>query len=178
MQWAILERIEFGRIVALGVVVAAAVIDVRTRRIPNLLTFGTAGVALIYALWTNGLHGLALSAAGWATGIAVFLPMFLLRGMGAGDVKLLGAVGSWLGPGAVLYAALYSALAGGVLALIVGAMHGYLGKAFSNLWGLLTFWRTAGIQPLPGLTIDDAPGPRLAYGVAIAAGTFVAVWLK
>ena len=178
MQWAIPERVEFGRIVALGVVVVAAVIDVRTRRIPNILTFGSTGAALLYALWMNGLHGLALSAGGWATGIAVFLPMFLLRGMGAGAVKLLGAVGSWLGPGAVLYAALYSALAGGVLALIVGAMHGYLGRALSNLWGLLTFWRTAGIQPLPGLTIDDAPGPRLAYGVAIAAGTFAAVWLK
>jgi prepilin peptidase CpaA len=167
-----------GRVVVLGVVVAAAVIDVRTRRIPNVLTFGSAAVALIYAFGTAGLHGLALSAGGWATGIGLFLPMFLLRGMGAGDVKLLGAVGAWLGPAGVLYAALYSVLAGGVLALIVGAVHGYLGKALSNLWGLLGFWRTAGIQPLPGLTIDDAAGPRLAYGVAIAAGTIAAVWLK
>jgi prepilin peptidase CpaA len=96
--------------------------------------------------------------------------------MGAGDVKLLGAVGGWLGPAGVLYAALYSVLAGGVLALIVGAIHGYLGKALSNLWGLLGFWRTAGIQPLPGLTIDDAAGQM--GGVAIAAGTLAAVWLK
>src|SRR5580765_7538043 len=162
---------DLGRVAVLGVVGAAAVIDVRTRRIPNVLTFGAAAVALFYALWTAGLHGLALSAAGWATGIGLFLPMFLLRGMGAGDVKLLGAVGGWLGPAGVLYAALYSVLAGGVLALVVGAIHGYLGKALSNLWGLLGFWRTAGIQPLPGLTIDDAAGPRLAYGVAIAAGT-------
>lgn len=169
---------ELGRVIVLGVVGAAAVIDVRSRRIPNVLTFGAAAAALLYASWTAGLHGLALSAGGWAVGIALFLPMFLLRGMGAGDVKLLGAVGGWLGPAGVLYAGLYSVLAGGVLALIVGAIHGYLGKALSNLWGLLMFWRTAGIQPLPGLTIDDAPGPRLAYGVAIAAGTCAAVWLK
>lgn len=162
----------------LGIVAAAAVIDVRTRRIPNLLTFGSAALAGVYALLTGGLNGLGLSAAGWAIGIALFLPMFLLRGMGAGDVKLLGAVGGWLGPIGVLYAALYSVVAGGVLALIVGAIHGYLGKALHNLWGLLGFWRTAGIQPLPGLTIEDAPGPRLAYGVAIAAGTAAAVWLK
>jgi prepilin peptidase CpaA len=167
-----------GRLIVLGVVGAGAVIDVRTHRLPNILTFGAAGLALIYAFATAGLHGLALSAAGWATGIGLFLPMFLLRGMGAGDVKLLGAVGGWLGPAGVLYAGLYSVLAGGVLALIVGARHGYLGKALANLWGLLMFWRTAGIQPLPGLTIDDAPGPRLAYGVAIAAGTCAAVWLK
>jgi prepilin peptidase CpaA len=169
---------ELGHIVVLGVVATAAVIDIRTRRIPNLLTFGAAAAAVAYHVWTTGLHGLALSVAGWAVGIALFLPMFLLKGMGAGDVKLLGAVGAWLGTMGVLFAGLYSVLAGGVLALVVGAMHGYLGKAFSNLWGLLGFWRTAGIQPLPGLTIEDSAGPRLAYGVAIAVGTFAAVWLK
>jgi len=169
---------ELERIVALAVVATAAVIDIRTRRIPNLLTFGSAAAAVAYHVWTSGLHGLALSVAGWAVGIALFLPMFLLKGMGAGDVKLLGAVGAWLGTMGVLFAALYSVLAGGVLALIVGGMHGYLGKAFSNLWGLLGFWRAAGIQPLPGLTIEDSAGPRLAYGVAIAAGTFAAVWLR
>ena len=169
---------DLGRIVVLVVVGAAAVIDVRTRRIPNLLTFGAAAAALPYHLWVGGLHGLAQSTAGWAVGIVIFLPMFLLRGMGAGDVKLLGAVGAWVGPLLVLYVALYSVLAGGVLALIVGAKHGYLGKAFSNLWALLAFWRTAGIRPLPGMTIEDSAGPRLAYGVAIATGTLAAVWLK
>ena len=121
---------------------------------------------------------MGVSAAGWAIGIGLFLPLFLLGGMGAGDVKLLGAVGAWIGPTAVLYAGLYSALAGGVLALVVGARHGYLRRAFSNLWGLLVFWRTVGIQPLPGLTIDDSKGPRLAYGIAIAAGTLAVVWFK
>ena len=135
-------------------------------------------LAFGYYAVNGGLHGLALSAAGWAIGIALFLPMFLLRGMGGGDVKLLGAVGAWLGPLGALYAGLYSVLAGGVLALIVGIVRGYLGKAFKNLWGLVAFWRTAGIQPLPGLTIEDAAGPRLAYGVAIAAGTLAVVWLK
>lgn len=165
-------------IVVLGVVLTAAVIDVRTHRIPNILTFGSAAAALVYHLWTAGAHGLGASAAGWAIGVGLFLPMFLLRGMGGGDVKLLGAVGSWLGPMGALYAGLYSVLAGGVMALVVGGMHGYLGKAFSNIWGLLGLWRTAGIQPLPGLTIEDSVGPRLAYGVAIAVGTLATVWLK
>lgn len=164
-------------IVVLGVVLTAAVIDVRTRRIPNILTFGSAAAAFGYHAWSAGAPGFGASAGGWALGVALFLPMFLLRGMGAGDVKLLGAVGAWLGPRGVLYAGLYSVLAGGVLALVVGGMHGYLGKAFSNIWGLLGVWRTAGIQPLPGLTIEDSVGPRLAYGVAIAAGTLATVWL-
>jgi len=166
------------RILILGVVLTAAVIDVRTHRIPNILTFGSAAVALVYHAWTGGLSGLGASAGGWAIGVALFLPLFLLRGMGGGDVKLLGAVGAWLGPMGVLHAGLYSVLAGGVLALVIGGMHGYLRKAFSNIWGLLGMWRTAGIQPLPGLTIEDSVGPRLAYGVAIAAGTVATVWLK
>ena len=169
---------ELGRILVLGVVGTAAAIDVRTHRIPNMLTFGAAVAALVYHGWTSGFGGLGMSAAGWAVGIGLFLPMFLLRGMGAGDVKLLGAAGAWLGPMGALYAGLYSVLAGGVLALVVGMRHGYIGKAFSNLWKLMGFWRAAGIQPLPGLTIEDSAGPRLAYGVAIAAGTLVAVWLK
>ena len=169
---------EFKDIVVLGVVLTAAVIDVRTHRIPNILTFGSAAVALVYHTWTAGAPGLAASAGGWAIGVGLFLPMFLLRGMGGGDVKLLGAVGAWVGPRGVLYAGLYSVLAGGILALVIGGMHGYLGKAFSNIWGLLGVWRTAGIQPLPGLTIEDSVGPRLAYGVAIAAGTVATVWLK
>jgi prepilin peptidase CpaA len=165
-------------IVVIGVVLTAAIIDVRTHRIPNILTFGSAAAALVYHAWAAGIPGLGVSAGGWAVGVALFLPMFLLRGMGGGDVKLLGAVGAWLGPMAVLYAGLYSVLAGGVLALVVGGMHGYLRKAFANIWGLLGLWRTAGIQPLPGLTIEDSVGPRLAYGVAIAAGTVATVWLK
>jgi len=169
---------EFGRIFVLGVVGVAAAIDIRTHRIPNLLTFGSALAAVVYHGITSGTAGLGLSAGGWAVGIGLFLPMFLLRGMGAGDVKLLGAAGAWLGPVGALYAGLYSVLAGGVLALIVGMKHGYVGKALSNLWRMFGFWRAAGIQPLPGLTIEDAAGPRLAYGVAIAAGTLAAVWLK
>jgi prepilin peptidase CpaA len=103
--------------------------------------------------------------------------MYLLRGMGAGDVKLLGAMGAWLGPMGALWTGFYSVMAGGVLALVVGASHGYLGKAFANLWSLIAFWRVAGIRPAAGLTLGDAPGPRLAYGIAIAAGTVAAVWL-
>jgi prepilin peptidase CpaA len=169
---------EAGQIALLGLVGVGAAIDVRTRRIPNIVTFGGTIVAFVYHVFLGGVAGLGHSAAGWALGIALFLPMFLLRGMGAGDVKLLGAVGAWLGPMGALWGALYSVLAGGVLALAVGAWHGYLGKAFQNLWVLFGFWRTTGVQPVTGLTLADAPGPRLAYGVAIFVGTAAAVWLK
>ena len=158
--------------VPLVLVVIAAIVDLRSRRIPNVLTSLGAVAGLVFHAWAGGVAGLGQGVAGWATGIGLFLPLFLLGGMGAGDVKLLGAVGAWLGPLGALWGGFYSVLAGGVLALVVGAWYGYLGKAFTNLWALIGFWRAAGIRPLPGLTIADAPGPRVAYGVAIAVGTF------
>jgi prepilin peptidase CpaA len=169
---------EHTRLLAIAIVLIGGVIDVRSHRIPNVVTFGGAAVGMLFSLWIGGLPGLGQAAAGWATGVALFLPLFLLGGMGAGDVKLLGAVGAWLGPMGVLWSGFFAVMAGGVLALLVGAWHGYLGKAFANLWGLVAFWRAAGIKPLPGLTLTDAPGPRLPYGVAIAVGTCAAVWLK
>jgi prepilin peptidase CpaA len=165
---------------ALAVALAGigAAIDIRTRRIPNALTFGGAAAALGYFALTNGWSGLGNSAAGWSTGLGLFLPIFLLGGMGAGDVKLLGAVGACLGPKATLYCALYTILAGGVLALIVALRHRYLGTAFRNVWGLIAYWRAAGIQRVPGMSLDDAKGPRLAYGIAIFAGTVAAVLVR
>ena len=72
--------------------------DIRTRRIPNVLTFGATIAALVFHGSTAGTSGLATSVGGWMVGAALFLPVFALRGMGAGDVKLLAAVGAWLGP--------------------------------------------------------------------------------
>ena len=79
--------------VALGVAVAAVVSDLATRRIPNLLTFGAALVAVAAHGYAAGWTGAGLSLAGWLLGVAFFFPVFALGGMGAGDVKLLGASG-------------------------------------------------------------------------------------
>jgi prepilin peptidase CpaA len=165
---------------ALALIVAGigAAIDLQTRRIPNGLTFGGTVVAFVYFSSTSGLNGLGESAAGWATGIGLFLPLFLVGGMGAGDVKLLGVVGAWLGPKQALLCALYSVLAGGMLALVVALRHRYLRRALQNIWTLIGFWRASGIQRSPVLTLDDAAGPRLAYGAAILTGTIAAVFVR
>lgn len=163
---------------AVAVAGVGAVIDLRTRRIPNLLTFGGAAAGFAYFAWMSGVAGLGISVGGWAAGVALFLPIFVLGGMGGGDVKLLGAVGAWLGPTGVLYCALYSVLAGGVLGLIVALRHRYLGLALRNVWGLIAFWRVAGVQKVPGMTLADAKGPRLAYGAAILTGTVAAVLIR
>ena len=166
------------QIAAVALVLVACIPDLRTRRIPNALTLGAAIVALAFHAATNGLAGLATSAGGWLLGAALFFPIFALRGMGGGDVKLLAAVGAWLGPAQVIWVALITSVAGGVLGLVVAAFHGYLGKAVSNLFVLLMQWRVSGIRPVEKVTLAGSRGPRLAYAVPIAVGTMVTLWLK
>lgn len=156
----------------------ACISDLRTRRIPNVLTFSSAAGALLFHLITGGWSGAAWSVGGYVLGAALFFPMFALRGMGAGDVKLLAAVGAWLGPGQIAVVALTTSIAGGLLGIVVAVGYGYLRTALSNLWMLVTHWRVAGVRPLPPVTLQGATGPRLAYAVPIAIGTVVTLWLR
>ena len=118
------------------------------------------------------------SLAGAVLGAGLFFPMFALRGMGAGDVKLLSAVGAWLGPSQVAMVAMAASLAGGVLAIVIALGHGYLRTALKNLWLLLTHWRVMGVRPLEQVTLEGTRGPRLAYAIPISIGTMVTLWLK
>lgn len=165
-------------LVVIVLVGLACISDVRTHRIPNGLTFGTAITALLFHGTTAGTSGLATSVGGWMLGAALFFPVFALRGMGAGDVKLLAAVGAWLGPLPVAWVALITTIAGGVIALVVALAHGYLRTALRNMWMLLMHWRICGIQPLPAITLEGGRGPRLAYAIPIAIGTVATLWLK
>jgi prepilin peptidase CpaA len=97
------------------IVVVACVFDVRTRRIPNVLTLSGAVAGLLYHLATSGLGGLQTAAAGWMLGLLLLLPYFALGGMGGGDVKLVAALGAWLGPWETFWLAMYAGIAGGVL---------------------------------------------------------------
>ena len=152
--------------------------DMRTSRIPNLLTFGAAAAALAYLFLSHGWSVLAEAGEGWAVGVLLFAPLFALGGLGAGDVKLLGAMGAWLGPQEVLWVALYASMAGGVLALVVALATGYLRQAVTNLRTLVTYWQVVGIRPLPELTLKSGHAPRLPYAVPIMAGLLVMLWLK
>ena len=100
----------------------AAVIDLRTRRVPNALTVAIASAGLMLAASGAGRVGLAAAGGGCLVGVLVMLPGHLLGKTGGGDVKLMGAFGTLLGPAGILAAYLFTAIAGGVLALIV-ALH-------------------------------------------------------
>ncbi len=162
---------------ALAIGLCACATDLRSRRIPNELTLGGAGAALLFALATGGLSGFAFGVAGWCAGLAVFLPFFLLGGLGAGDVKLMACLGALLGPSLAVWTAIYAALAGGVLAIVVAFGAGYLRTAVTNVYLLLSHFRVVGIRPHPDLTLARGSGPRLPYAVPIAVGAIAAMWL-
>lgn len=169
---------DFPTIVVLGIAAAAVFFDVRTRRIPNALTLGAALAALAFAGIHAGWSGVETAAAGWVVGTAIFFPFFALGGMGAGDVKLLAAVGAWLGPINAILVAMFGSIAGGVLALVVALARGYLRTALSNLWLMLTHWRISGPSRVPGMTLKDSKSPRLAYAIPIAVGLVCTLWRR
>lgn len=168
-------------VVATGV--GASVWDIRTRRVPNALTLGSAAVALAFhALdaggWRAAPAAVGWSVAGWALGFLLFLPLFLLGGMGAGDVKLLAAFGAWLGPGPVFWVAVYGSIAGGVLALPLILARRAFGRTLSNVWVLLGYWRLAGVRPHPGLTLQTPGAIRLPYALPITVGALLTLWWR
>src|SRR5262245_3967541 len=118
---------------ALIVAALACISDLRSRRIPNALTFPAALCGVAAAALVDGMSGATTSATGWLVGIAIFFPFFALGGLGAGDVKLLGAIGAWLGPSIVIRVALYSAVAGGVFAIALALKRGYVRTAVRNI---------------------------------------------
>jgi prepilin peptidase CpaA len=166
------------QVAALGIGVVACLTDLRTRRIPNWLTFGGAVAALAFHLWTGGLMGVVSASAGWLIGVLLFFLPFALGGMGGGDLKLLAALGAWLGPIPTVWLALYTGAAGGVMALIVASARGYLSTALRNIWTLLAHWRVVGLRPLNEVSLAQSESPRLAYAVPILLGTVVTIWLQ
>lgn len=148
----------------------ATVTDVRRGRVPNVLTLG--GAAAAFGVFgTHDTAELGWSVAGWLVGIALFLPFFAMRGMGGGDVKLLGAIGAWVGPLKIVHIGIVVAIVGGVAAIGVSLWRGYGPTLFRNTLGLLRFWHAHGLQPHPALTLGTTTGPRLRYASVILIGT-------
>jgi prepilin peptidase CpaA len=165
-------------VIAVTIALVASASDLRFRRIPNALTFGGAIAALVFAAFTHGISGVGSSLIAWLMATAVWLPIYALGGMGAGDVKLMAAVGAWLGPGDVAYAALYAAIAGAGFALGLAIIHGCVRQTISNVQLLINHWQVVGFAPHAQLTLGTATSPRLAYAVPVLTGTVMTIWLR
>lgn len=153
----------------------AAAIDSRSHRIPNWLVLSGAVYALIYNTvlppWHNGT--VLFPLAGLGLGLLLFLPLYLMRAMGAGDVKLMAMVGAFLGPNEIWRAALLIWASGGLLALVFVVLNGTALRMVNNL----TAWFRLGALDVinataPSLRIsNEFSAGRLPYGTAIALGT-------
>ncbi len=156
-------------------VVLAAANDLLTRRIPNLLLLaGSLGALVLHSLSNSPAAALLGAFGGAATGLLVFLPMYCVRGMAAGDVKLMAAAGFFSAPPEVLRLALLSVCAGGVMALATVIVSGCLRAALANVLSLLCprWMRMPGMPPAPGPLPRPSVG-SIPYGLAIASGTLV-----
>jgi prepilin peptidase CpaA len=152
---------------------AATAIDLRTRRIPNELTAAMAlsGVALA----ATGVSGISIAAslAGLVLGLLLMLPGYGLGATGAGDVKLMAAVGAIVGPPLVLSAFVCTCLAGGVLAIVVAVRRRRLRATLTQTGRLV-----AAPGAAPGEIKAASAASRFAYGPAIAIGSLVAVLIS
>jgi prepilin peptidase CpaA len=104
---------------------AAAAIDLRTHRVPNVLTAWLAGAGFLCAAIGLGRIGLLAAVGGSLVGLLIMLPGYIFGGTGGGDVKLLAAAGAWLGPVGTMRAFIFMTLAGAALAIAVGAYRLY-----------------------------------------------------
>jgi prepilin peptidase CpaA len=160
---------------AIGVIVcagAAAAWDLREGRIPNRLTYTAILAGLVvraaWGGWKASLDGLGAGLIGGG----VFFVFFLVRGMGAGDVKLMTAVGVWSGLRQLPAVLIATALAGGLLALgyMVTRKQGF--RTLRNLGALFRYHFSFGLNPHPEINLENPQAIRIPYALAIAAGTF------
>jgi prepilin peptidase CpaA len=152
-------------VVAAGSV--AAVIDINTRRVPNGVTGGVAIVGVLLAATGVGRISLAAAIAGGLLGLVVMLPGHLFGATGGGDVKLLAAFGTLLGPWDTIAAFFVTAIAGGLLAVAVAIQRGRLRKTLGTTVRLAA----GGTVAVEEISADRtfAYAPAIAIGAALAA---------
>ncbi len=152
----------------------SVITDLATNRIPNVVVFCMIITGLIANSWVGHWDGLVLALSGLLVGLVSFLPFYLFGGMGAGDVKLLAAVGAVIGPNLAFLAAILTILCGGAIAIAYITLKGGLPQMLSRYGSMLLCLvarQPQYIPPAPG----EAAGLRFPYAIAIAVGTTLAV---
>ncbi len=167
---------------AVLVALVGAVTDVRSARIPNRLTYSALLVALPLRIAVVGLAGLKSGVIGMLVGGGLFLLLYAIGAMGGGDMKLMAAVGAWVGSTQVMTLILAAALAGGVLAIGRIIFRNTVGQTLRNTMQLIYYRFTSGLRPHPELNVQSAGSQRVPYGVAIAVGALScagnAIWWR
>ena len=163
------------QVLLVGLVVLAGVYDLRYRRIPNWLVLPALAVAFGLNTFLYGLSGLTQAALGFGVALLIYVPLFMLRGMGAGDVKLMAAIGALVGWRIWLIIFVVTGLLGGVLALALMLLKGRFRRTLWNtgyiVWEMSHF--RAPHMKSAELDVRSPRAFRLPHGVVIALGCLV-----
>jgi prepilin peptidase CpaA len=152
---------------------SAGWLDLRSRRIPNWLTVSGFFVGIGVNVWRLGWHGGLFSIEGAALGLALLLPLVLLRALGAGDWKLMGAAGAFVGPIMLLFVLLASFMIAAFMGTIRMMKDHQAMATLRNVRDLVRGFVSFGLRPHPVISLDNPELPKLPFGVAAAIGTIV-----
>jgi len=156
-------------------ILLASWIDYSQRRVPNWLNLALIMTGLFTQWWFYGLTGVTTGLWGMLAGFGLLIVPWLMHGMGAGDVKLLSAIGVWIGPMLTLYSFVLGALIGGLCAAVMIASTGRLRAACANMAVILTKCSTRDtiFSEFGSAKSFGASSQLLPYGVPLSAGTLV-----
>ena len=157
----------------LAVLAVATATDLRSRRIPNWLVLPFLGAGIVVSTCLHGWHGLGQSLGGVALATVAFGALFCMGGMGAGDVKLMAAIGAWLGVAQIVTAMVLTGLAGGLIALCWAIGGGFIGELLAGSGNLIFGWKRRGLAPDPDLTLSSPRARAMPYAPVIAIGTLI-----
>lgn len=157
--------------VLLMLLVSAVVSDMRSHRIPNKLILAGLVLALFVQFHSAGITGLGNSALGFLLGFVIFMPLYALGGMAAGDVKLMAMAGSFFTPNQALWMAFFSLVAGGLCGVLIILVRGQLWMTLSRYW--LMVMARAHIEPAE----NEVAGKPFPYSIAVLMGSLMGfVW--
>jgi len=158
---------------ALMLALSAGYIDWRTRRIPNWLTVSGFFLGIALNSIFGGWHGTLAALEGAGLGLGLLLPLVLLRGFGAGDWKLMGAIGAVMGWRAMLWVLIASVLISAAAGLIQIALSRRVQGTFKNVGKLLKGFVVFGLRPHPEVSLDNPTLAKMPFGTAVAAATVI-----
>ena len=157
--------------VLLSGLLAAGITDLRSSRVPNLITFPLALFGLVFHTIADSGNGIVFSLEGLCLGFGLLLGFYVYGGMGAGDVKLLAAVGAVVGPLNVFVGFLFAALLGGLYAVAI--MVWYLGLSGTAERIMFLFVSTVFVRVNVAASLEETSLPKLRYALVIGLGTLM-----
>jgi prepilin peptidase CpaA len=155
----------------------AAYFDFRWRRIPNWLVAATIVLSLVWHTWTGSLDGLLMSGAGLLAGAGLLLPLYLLKGMGAGDVKFFAAIGAAVTFKHILTVFVFAALIAGGMALFRVLVARAMVATLSNIVDIINRFLHGRFGPHPVAGLANENALVIPFGVSVAAATWLFVLL-